>query len=195
MESSSSLAGNCCIAYWMTPWKHHWDTVLEYLFDYLSFIKVGVYAAAKPARILYLEEVGTLPVKNLHCEMSAHEMTVRIYWCWWDIAQEVSQLLVSIPQQRPYSVVRDSQRLRNGLLRQLVRNMGESGSRVCTITQSKLHLPKPTQLALPSSSLLFLNMPLSIFFYRSFWKALCWCRTEKSLKSRKSLGTGNLFLS
>lgn len=83
---------------------------------------------------------------------------------------KVSQLLASIPQQRPretHCSVRDCL-----LLGQLVRNVGESNSRACTVTQSKLHLPKPTQLALPSGSLLFLNRPLSIFFLQNLLEGL-----------------------
>jgi len=46
--------------------------------------------------------------------------------------------------------------------------MEEPKPRACTMTQSKLHLPKPTQMALPSGSLLFLDRPPPIFFLQNF---------------------------
>lgn len=42
-----------------------------------SFFKVGVYTAAKPARVSYLEENGTLPAEHPCCKMSAHQKTLR----------------------------------------------------------------------------------------------------------------------
>lgn len=154
------------------PWKYH-QSVRETIriFVWTSFTEV--YPAAKPGRVLHLGEAGTLPVDTLSCKMSAHQKTVRMHWCWWDFHQE------RFPQQRPG----DSHSGIRNLAGNLFRNVRQSKLRVCVVTQSKRHLPKPTQAALPSGSLLFLNRLFKSFFLQK----LLWGLEFVLMQNRKKI--------
>lgn len=71
----------------------------------------------------------------------------------------------------------------------------QPNSRGWVVTQSKRHLPKPTQLALPSGSQLFLNRLLKSFFLQKLLGGLCVDAEQKNFwHLKKSSGIGSLFL-
>lgn len=118
----------------------------------------------------------------------------------WLRSGKVSLLLACIPQQKAERETH--RRARNFLLiGQLLRNVGEPNSRSCTVTQRELHLPYPTQLALPSGPPSLLNRPLSIFLFSAESSGRPWVcieseqKKKKSLMSRKSLCIDGMFLS
>lgn len=159
-------------------------------------IKAGVYTAAKPVRALYFEEAGALPLKNPHCKMSAPQKT------WWECIDADETFIrkgFSVPGQ--YSSVKakrdspQSKELPTSWAARQERGRNKFKSLYHDSEQAAPPKAHATGLAL-GLSIIPEQASFNLFFWRIFWEAfsLCWCRTEKSLKSRKSLGMGSLFL-
>lgn len=119
-----------------------------------------------------------------------------MYWCWWDFHQErfLSSWPVFLSKGRERLTAEEGIAYFSGSSSGTWENQIQEPApwlRASCTSQSPRNWPCPRALYYSWIGL------FQSFFCRTFWKALslCWCRTEKSLKSRKSLGTGSLFLS
>lgn len=166
----------------------------------MSFIKIGVYTTAKPFRVLYLEEAGALPVKYLHCRMSAHQKTL---WERIDADETLFRKGFSGPGQYSSSKAKRHSLQSKELPTSWAAHQEYGRSKFKSLYRDSEQAAPPkahaTGLALRLSIIPeYASFSLFFFFFcRTFWEALslCWYRTEKFVKSRKSLGMGNLFLS